>query len=191
MRKFASGLGAWGTSAEPFLSGKMAFSLNGPWIADHIRRYAPDMDWGVASSPSVPAVANKGTFAWFGMDQMAIPKGAKNNVETLDFMIWFSGRQGQFIYDAGPKGTGRVPTTRDFGGADFFKAAAAVNPKLKAWVDSLASPVLQPIPFFSPAQAAYNQEFGAILDPVLTLQVDAKQAVDTAVGRAQAVLDRM
>ncbi|MGD0728111.1 MAG: ABC transporter substrate-binding protein [Spirochaetia bacterium] len=191
MRKFASGLGSWGTSAEPFLSGKMAMSLNGPWIADHIRRYSPGMDWGVAPAPSVPAVANKGTFAWFGMDQMAIPKGAKNNAETLDFMIWFSGRQGQFIYDAGPKGTGRVPTTRDFGGADFFKAAVPVNPKLSAWIDSLSSPVLQPIPFFSPAQAAYNQEFGAILDPVLTLQVDAKTAVDTAVSRAQAVLDRM
>jgi multiple sugar transport system substrate-binding protein len=191
MRKFASGLGAWGTSAEPFLSGKMAMSLNGPWIADHIRRYAPDMDWGVASAPSVPAVANRGTFGWFGLDQMAIPRGAKNNAEALDFMIWFSGRQGQTIYIAGPNGTGRTPTSRDFGGEDLFKAAAPVNPKLKAWVDSLSSPVLQPIPFFSPAQQAYNQEFGAILDPVLTLQVDARKAVDTAVRRAQAVLDRM
>ena len=166
-------------------------SLNGPWIADHIRRYAPNMDWGVAPVPAVSSVVSKGKFAWFGMDQMAIPKGAKNNAETLDFMIWFAGHQGQFIYDAGPKGTGRVPTTRDFGGADFFKAAAPVNPKLSAWIDSLSSPVLQPIPFFSMAQAAYNQEFIAILDPVLNLQVDAKAAVDTAVSRAQAVLDKM
>jgi multiple sugar transport system substrate-binding protein len=191
MRKFASGLGAWGTSAEPFLSGKMAMSLNGPWIADHIRRYAPDMDWGVASAPAVPAVVNRGTFGWFGLDQMAIPRGAKNSAEALDFMIWFSGRQGQTIYIAGPNGTGRTPTSRDFGGEALYKAAAPVNPKLKAWVDSLSSPVLQPIPFFSPAQQAYNQEFGAILDPVLTLQVDARKAVDTAVKRAQAVLDRM
>ena len=191
MRKFASGLGDWGTSAEPFLSGKMAMSLNGPWIADHIRRYAPNMDWGVAPVFAVPAVNAKGPFAWFGMDQMAIPRGAKNNAEALDFMLWFSGRQGQFIYDAGPKGTGRVPTTRDFGGQDFFKAAAPVNPKLSAWIDSLKSPALQPIPYGSLAEQAYNTEFTAILQPILNLQVDAKAAVDTAVSRAQAALDKM
>ena len=191
MRKFASGFGDWGTSAEPFLSGKMAMSLNGPWIADHIRRFAPNMDWGVAPVPAVPAVNQKGPFAWFGMDQMAIPRGAKNNAEALDFMLWFSGRQGQFIYDAGPKGTGRVPTTRDFGGQDFFKAAAPVNPKLNAWIDSLASPALQPIPYGSLAEQAYNTEFTAILDPVLNMQVDPRAAVDTAVSRAQAALNKM
>lgn len=191
LRKFASGFGEWGTSAEPFLSGKMAMSFNGPWFADHIHRFAPNMDWGIAPVPAVPSVANKGTFAWVGMDQMCIPRGAKNASEALDFMLWFSGKQGQFIYDAGPKGTGRAPTCKDFGGQEFFKAATPVNPKLKDWVDAFSSPALQPIPFGSIADSAYNKEFIAILDPVLNLQIDARAAVDTAIARAQAALDKM
>jgi hypothetical protein len=60
-----------------------------------------------------------------------------------------------------------------------------------AWIDSLASPALQPIPYGSLAEQAYNTEFTAILGPVLNMQVDAKAAVDTAVSRAQAALDKM
>ena len=191
LQKFVSGFGDWGTSAEPFMSGKMAMSLNGPWIAQHLSQYAPDMNWGVAPAFAVKSVADKGDFGWVGMDLMTIPKGAKNIDQTLEFMIWFSGKEGQYYFDTGKNGTGRVPTVKDFGGADFFKAADPVNPMLSKWVQYIGSKNLGPIPYGSPAEQAYNTELNAMLDPVLNLQIDARKAVDDAVARAQSSLDRM
>jgi multiple sugar transport system substrate-binding protein len=191
LQKFVSGFGDWGTSAEPFLSGKMAMSLNGPWIAQHIQQYAPNMNWGVAPAFAVKSVADKGPFGWVGMDVMTIPKGAKNTKQAMDFMIWFSGKEGQYYFDTGKNGTGRVPTVKDYGGADFFKAADPVNPMLNKWVEYIGSKNLGPIPYGSPAEQTYNTELNAVLDPVLNLQIDARAAVDQAVSRAQASLDRM
>jgi multiple sugar transport system substrate-binding protein len=191
LQKFVSGFGDWGTSAEPFLSGKMAMSLNGPWIAQHIQQYAPNMNWGVAPVFAVKSVADKGPFGMIGMDVMTIPKGAKNTSQAMDFMIWFSGKEGQYYFDTGKNGTGRIPTVKDYGGADFFKAADPVNPKLNKWVELIGSKNLGPIPYGSPAEQAYNTELNAILDPVLNLQIDARAAVDQAITRAQASLDRM
>ena len=190
MREFEAGFGGWGTEAEPFLSGKMAMTWNGPWIADHIRQFAPDMDWGVASAPTVAELVDRGPFGWVGIDNFAIPTGAENASEALEFMIWFSGPEGQFSMNTGPEGSGRIPSVEQFD-RDAFYEAAVTNPKIQDYVELFGSPGNQPIPFGSPAEQAYNTEFSAILDPVLNLEIDARDAVDTAVERAQAALDRM
>jgi multiple sugar transport system substrate-binding protein len=190
LQKFEAGFGGWGTEAEPFLSGKMAMSWNGPWIADHISKFAPKMDWDVASAPTVDALVKKGDFGWIGIDTFAIPKGAKNQKEALEFMIWFSGKEGQTYMNTGKEGSGRIPTVKDFGGADFFKAAVT-NPKLKSFVDIMAGPGVLPIPYGTPAEQAYNTELSAILEPILNLEIDARAAVDKAIERAQTALDKM
>ncbi len=190
LQKFVAGFGDWGTEAEPFLSGKMAMTWNGPWIADHISKFAPDMDWGVASAPTVAKNVSKGDFAWIGIDTLSIPKGAKNVEEAIDFMIWFSGKEGQFYMNTGEKGSGRCPTVVDFGGQEFYDACTA-NPQIEKFMDIMASPAVLPIPFGTPAEQAYNTEFSAILEPVLTLEIDAREAVDLAVARAQAALDKI
>ncbi len=190
LQKFEAGFGGWGTEAEPFLSGKMAMSWNGPWIADHISKFAPNMDWGVASAPTVDAIVKKGDFGWIGIDTFAIPKGAKNQNEALDFMIWFSGKEGQFYMNTGPEGSGRIPTVKEFGGAEFYKAAVT-NPKLKSFIDIMAGPAVLPIPYGTPAEQAYNTELSAILEPILNLEIEPRVAVDQAIARAQAALDKM
>jgi multiple sugar transport system substrate-binding protein len=190
LQKFEAGFGDWGTAAEPFLSGKMAMTWNGPWIADHIRQYAPKMDWGVASAPTVDSMVSKGAFGWVGIDTFAIPKGAKNQSEAMDFMIWFSGKDGQYYMNTGADGSGRIPSVKDFGGKDFFNAAVN-NPKLDKFVDVISGKGILPIPFGCPAEQAYNTEFSAILEPVLNLEIDARTAVDKAIERAQAALDKM
>ena len=189
LQKFIGGFGDWGTEAEPFLSGKMAMSWNGPWIADHISKFAPDMDWGVASAPTVNGLVDKGPFGWIGIDTFSIPKGAKNTEEAIDFMIWFSGKEGQMYMNTGEQGSGRCPTVKDFGGQEFYDKSVT-NPKIKDFISILGSPAVLPIPYGTPAEQAYNTEFSAILAPVLTLQIDAREAVDKAIARAQAVLDK-
>lgn len=190
LQRFEAGFGDWGTEAEPFLSGKMAMTWNGPWIADHISMFAPDMDWGVASAPTVAELVDEGTFGWVGLDNFAIPQGAEHAEEALEFMIWFSGPEGQYYMNTGPDGSGRIPTVMEFGGDEFYEAATT-NPKLKEYVELFSSPANEPIPFNSPAEQAYNTEFSAILDPVLNLEIDARDAVDQAIERAQQALDRM
>lgn len=190
LQKFVAGFGDWGTEAEPFLSGKMAMTWNGPWIADHISKFAPDMDWGVASAPTVKEKVSEGDFAWIGIDTMSIPKGAEHVEEAIDFMIWFSGKEGQTYMNTGEKGSGRCPTVVEFGGQEFYDACVN-NPQIDKFMDIMASPAVLPIPFGTPAEQAYNTEFTAILEPVLTLEMDAREAVDIAVERSQKALDKM
>lgn len=190
LQKFVAGFGNWGTEAEPFLSGKMAMTWNGPWIADHISQFAPEMDWGVASAPTVKKKVEDGDFAWIGIDTFCIPKGADNTQESIDFMIWFSGKEGQMYMNTGEKGSGRCPTVVDFGGQEFYDACVT-NPKIDRFMDIMASSAIQPIPYGTPAEQAWNTEFSAILEPVLTLEIDAHEAVDMAIKRAQTALDKI
>jgi len=189
LERFVGGFGDWGTAAEPFLSGKMAMTWNGPWIADHISRFAPNMNYDVASLPAVEKVVKKGPFGIVGIDTFSIPKGAKNVREGLEFMKWFASKKGQTFLNVGPEGCGRCPTVRDYGGMVFVRDCVT-NPYIYDFINMFNSPAVQPIPFGSPAEAAYNTEFTAVRDPVLNLEISAREAVDEAISRAQKVLEK-
>jgi multiple sugar transport system substrate-binding protein len=79
--------------------------VNGDWMLNQLRQYAPKLNWGVTYIP----VANKGDkwFTWAGGWSMVIPTGSKHVAEAFKFMSWMGGPEGQKTYTVG---TTHLPT---------------------------------------------------------------------------------
>lgn len=70
---------------NPFLSGRLAMVFQGPWMTNWARRYAPDLDYGVALFPS-STPDRRHVFA--SLDLFVIPRGAAHPREAMTFLTW-------------------------------------------------------------------------------------------------------
>ncbi len=83
---FRDGFGNFASPQNPFLNGRLAMELQGVWIYNFIKTYAPaDFEWGVAPFPSVDPARYPG-FGVLETDALVIPKGAKHPRESFDFI---------------------------------------------------------------------------------------------------------
>lgn len=79
--------GAYQSANNPFYSGKVAMITEGEWQCTFIPKYAPELDWGVATVPQpegVPPVCNS-------QDGVAdaVPSGSRHPEEAWAFLKWF------------------------------------------------------------------------------------------------------
>ncbi|MGO9307744.1 MAG: ABC transporter substrate-binding protein [Spirochaetia bacterium] len=90
---------------DPFLIGKIAMMINGDWMLNQIRQYAPNLNYGVTYIP----VPNKGDApsTWAGGWSLCIPTGSKHVAEAFKFLTWMTGPDGQKAYTVG---TTHLPT---------------------------------------------------------------------------------
>ena len=80
------GFGSYASPQNPFLSGRVAMTLQGVWIYNFIKNYAPaDFEWGVAAFPSVDPERLQNV-ATAGGDLLAIPAGSKHPAEAFEFL---------------------------------------------------------------------------------------------------------
>ena len=80
------GFGSYASPQNPFMSGRVAMTLQGVWIYNFIKNYAPpDFEWGVAAFPSVdPDKLKDVTVA--ATDVLVLPTGGKHLKEAFDFL---------------------------------------------------------------------------------------------------------
>ena len=110
---FQSGLGSFNSPTNPFISGAVAMVMQGPWTAQTIRTYRPDMsqiivpfalepllprvvrpfnyEWGVAAFPS--AVTGQKDVTYCETDLLMIPRGAKHPREAFEFIAYCQRRE--------------------------------------------------------------------------------------------------
>jgi multiple sugar transport system substrate-binding protein len=90
---------------DPFITGRMAFTINGDWWLNTLPEYAPDMEFGLALIP-VPKEGDESA-TWAGGWSMVIPQGARNPEGAWKFMQYIAGEPGQRTYITD---TGHMPT---------------------------------------------------------------------------------
>lgn len=114
-------------SQHPFLHGRKVFMVTSPYFVNRIRRYAPDLDWGVTHLP----VWNAGDapYTWSGGFAVAAPRGSSLSPEVWEFLKFFAGPRGQEIFM--PAVT-RVPTDRS-----VLAAAPETMPSIRFFVDAM------------------------------------------------------
>ncbi len=90
---FRDGFGNFASPQNPFLSGRLAMELQGVWIYNFIRAYAPpDFEWGVAPFPSSDPAKMPG-FGLVETDVLVIPAGARHPRESFEFLRYVNSRK--------------------------------------------------------------------------------------------------
>ncbi|MGH8047237.1 MAG: ABC transporter substrate-binding protein [Chthoniobacterales bacterium] len=86
IRMMKDGFGAMASSQNPFLSGRVAMEMQGVWIDQFIKNYAPkDFEWGVAAFPSFDP-EKLPNVALVECDLLVIPMGGKHPQEAFEFI---------------------------------------------------------------------------------------------------------
>lgn len=85
---------------SPFFIGKVAMMINGVWVLSDIKRYAPNVEFGLATEPIGPHGKKSATL--IGGYNWSIPKGSKYPGQAWDFLFWFSSRDQQIKW-CGPQ----------------------------------------------------------------------------------------
>lgn len=173
---FESGAGAIEGAQNPFLSEQIAMVFQGPWIANWVRQYTPDLDYGVAPFPSSDADAQ---YVFASTDVFVIPTNAPHEREALIFLEYVLQpevleRLCRAHYKMSPF---RTP------GPDFY--ALHENPHVRTF-DQMAG---SPDAFGYPAMPTWPQatdELKELLELVLT-----GEPVAPAVAATQRRIDRI
>ena len=93
VKRFAESFGNYFTPENPFLTGKVAMIVQGPWIANLVDAYKPDLDYGVAPFPVIEDLVNPAApIGLIDTDVLVIPRGARHPEAAMEF-IAFTQRQ--------------------------------------------------------------------------------------------------
>lgn len=92
LKIFAESFGNYFTPENPFLTGKVAMIIQGPWIANLINAFKPDLDYGVVPFPTESGYADDSPVGLIDTDVLVIPKGARHPAAAMEF-IAFTQRQ--------------------------------------------------------------------------------------------------
>ena len=200
---FKTGMGNFDSPQNPFMAGTEAMQAQGPWMANFILTYRPQMfgvatqaaydpgvpaavrkakcDWGVAPFPSAAAGLSGVTYAAF--DTFVIPKGAKHPAEAFEFIAYVN-RQSvmEHLCDMHSKNSPLANVSDDF--VQHHK-----NPFIDVWDELARSPNAHGIPQV-PTWPQAADELTSLLQQ-LVLQPDLPVVPELAKlqGRLQASYD--
>jgi ABC-type glycerol-3-phosphate transport system substrate-binding protein len=87
---FASGYGRnMHTAQDPFISGRMGMIVQGPWLANFIRQYRPDLDYAAAPVPVAESVYDpEHPSGLLEADILMIPRGCPHPEEAFRFLCF-------------------------------------------------------------------------------------------------------
>ncbi|HTE17408.1 MAG TPA: extracellular solute-binding protein, partial [Armatimonadota bacterium] len=88
MQNFEAGFGNSATPNGPFFVGKVAMWQTGEWALTHIRRYAPDLEWGWFPLPVPPGGRPRTSGA--GGSVFVIPAATEHPDEAWEFLNWIT-----------------------------------------------------------------------------------------------------
>lgn len=87
--KFQSGVGYYGTAQAPFLTGRVAMQIQGPWMANLIEAFRPDLRYRAVPMPVSSDIYDADApVGLIDGDLLAIPAGAKEPEASFEFIAW-------------------------------------------------------------------------------------------------------
>ncbi len=81
---------------DPFISGKAAMIVQGPWIANFIKAYNPALDYAASPVPVASTIYNPTQpRGMLEADVLIIPQGSRHPLEAFEFVAWMQTQHAQ------------------------------------------------------------------------------------------------
>lgn len=129
--QFASGLGA--NDQDPFLTGQVAMAVKGNWDIANIKKYKPEMNFGIAP---IPTPTGSDNITWAGGWAFVLPKNSKNNDASMEFLKYTASDEAQTL---------RASTEKSFSPVKSVNMKVYGNdPLQKVFVDLLDKTMIRP-----------------------------------------------
>ena len=182
--RFQTGLGKYGTADNPFLTGKIAMTYQGPWLANVIHEYHPDLDYGVAPFPVEDSLYDPDRpIGLLDGDVLTIPTGAKHPEASFEFIAYTQRPENlEFLASAHGKNSPLVKVSPDFEKGHVNKYVgvhakiansprAFIFPRTRTWQEYVSE---------------WNAAFGALWQ----MQIGVPEALERVRAADQRHLDR-
>lgn len=182
LQRFSSGLGAFGTAQNPFMTGQVAMQLQGVWMYNFINTYAPHLEWDVQAFPSLDP-ENLPSATLTECDVFVIPNGAQHPKEAAEFIAFAASQVGQETLNLGQ----RKFSARQEVSPEFLRDHP--NPHIETFIDLARSPNARPTPSMG-IWKQYDEELRQACSSVFKLTQTPEKALERACARAQWKLDR-
>ncbi|HEY3081194.1 MAG TPA: extracellular solute-binding protein [Chloroflexota bacterium] len=167
---------------NPFFAGKTAMAPFGPWEIGEIKRFAPNLKYGIAFLPAGPPPAQPRS-SWVGGWSIGLPTGGKLQDQAWTFLHWFG---------ATPEGAQILGQTQsNFSGfkKNPWLETAAKDRDLAQFVEILKEARHQrPV---QPAQGFLMGEIARAVDDAIFGRRAAQEALDQATQNSQKELDKI
>jgi multiple sugar transport system substrate-binding protein len=92
--EFATSALSGGGATDPFIAGKVAMIVKGNWDIANIANYNPDMTYVISYIPTKDADL---ITTWAGGWGYTLPRGSKHPAESIEFLKYIAGEEGQTI----------------------------------------------------------------------------------------------
>ena len=160
---------------NPFISQQLAMIVTGDWMIGNMKRYAPDVNYGVTY---IPAAEEGGeSVTWAGGWSAVMPQGAKEPEAAFEFMKYFAGEPGQKLYTTE---TQHMPTI-----TALLDDDSLFEPRHVFFKDLLPTARSRP-PL--PVGALYWDELTSAWEKTYLNQQDPQAALDQVASRVQSQL---
>ncbi len=179
-----SGFGPYGTPQSAFLTGEVAMVLQGPWMANLIRAFKPDLDYGVAAAPVEASIYDpEAPVALIDTDVLMIPRGARRPEASMEFIAFTQRRENvELLATAHCKGSPLAQVSEEF---------LAKHPnrgvRLHTWLASSPRAFTSPR---TPVWTEYKDVFDTAMSEMWRLVVPAGEKLAEVQAQSQAMLDR-
>ena len=181
LQSFKSGFGAFSSPQNAFMMSKNAMEIQGVWMYNFIKKFAPDLDWAAAPFPTMNPKLPEPTV--IDLDVLCIPTGCKHPKEAFEFLKFAESQKGLEMLCLGQKKVSPLknvsagflehhpnPFIKLFIKAAYSKGAVAV-PKLGIW-------------------SQYKDEISSAFDDITLMTKTPQQALDDVTHRMQPMLDQ-
>ncbi|MFM6173092.1 MAG: ABC transporter substrate-binding protein [Sphaerospermopsis kisseleviana] len=183
MNRLRGAFGNFASPQNPFFNGKVAMIVQGVWMNNFIRQYAPpDFEYGVAPFPS-PAAHHGPPVSIADCDVLAIPKGAKHPKEAMEFIAY---TQTQAAMEKLCLGQKKFTPLRAVSPHFVDKHP---HPYLQTFIDLANSPNVKPI-LALPTVIQYSNDLATYMNLLLLGRMSPDEARGALQVRQQRALDK-
>jgi len=167
---------------NPFIQGRLAMELNGPWFADVLRKFGPaDFEFGVAPFPTLTGEGPPVTLV--DTDILTIPVGAPHPREAFEFLRYVNRQDVAEKLCIARCQISPLAQVSD----GFWKKHP--NPCIRMFYDLAKSPGAQPMPRMT-LWIEYDTELTQAMDEMWALRQTPEEGLRRVQERMQPKLDR-